>query len=119
MLQSKASKASDIWALACTIFEIRAGCPLFESSIGSYSEVLEEMLRILGPPPEQIVNDNHTDVLKYYRPSICSKITHLCQNEWLTTVFQILFSYSCRIARSYLFPWRHLLLNNVVPVIIL
>ena len=49
---SKASKASDIWALACTIFEMRAGFPLFESFLGSDFEVLREMIRILGRPPD-------------------------------------------------------------------
>ena len=51
ILESKASKASDIWALACTIFELRSGFPLFESFTGSSKEVLEEMGRLLGPPP--------------------------------------------------------------------
>ena len=52
LLEGKASRASDIWALACTIFEIRSGFPLFESFVGSSTEVLEEMVRILGMPPE-------------------------------------------------------------------
>lgn len=52
LLESKASRASDIWALACTIFEIRSGFPLFESFVGSSTEILEEMVRILGLPPD-------------------------------------------------------------------
>ena len=52
LLESKASRASDIWALACTIFEIRSGFPLFESFVGSSTEILEEIVRILGMPPE-------------------------------------------------------------------
>ena len=52
ILEGKASRASDIWALACTIFEIRSGFPLFESFVGSSTEILEEMVRILGMPPE-------------------------------------------------------------------
>lgn len=55
LLESKASRASDVWALACTIFEIRSGFPLFESFesfVGSSTEILEEMVRILGMPPE-------------------------------------------------------------------
>ena len=52
LLESKASRASDIWALACTVFEIRSGFPLFESFVGSSTEILEEMVRILGMPPE-------------------------------------------------------------------
>jgi len=52
LLESKASRASDVWALACTIFEIRSGFPLFESFVGSPTEILKEMVRILGMPPE-------------------------------------------------------------------
>ena len=54
LLGKKASKASDIWALACTVFEIRAGCPLFESFVGSRAEVLDEMVRIVGPLPKAL-----------------------------------------------------------------
>lgn len=52
LLEKKASSASDVWALACTIFEIRSGFPLFESFVGSSTGVLQEMVRILGMPPE-------------------------------------------------------------------
>ena len=52
LLERKASRASDVWALACTIFEIRSGFPLFESFVGSSTGVLQEMVRILGMPPE-------------------------------------------------------------------
>lgn len=48
-----ASSQSDIWALACTIFEIRAGCPLFENFIGTYDdEVLPQIVTMLGKMPE-------------------------------------------------------------------
>ena len=52
ILERKASRTSDIWALACTIFEVRSGFPLFESFVGSSTEILEEIVRILGLPPE-------------------------------------------------------------------
>ena len=52
ILERKASRTSDIWALACTIFEFRSGYPLFESFVGSSTEILEEIVRILGLPPE-------------------------------------------------------------------
>ena len=52
LLDHKAGRASDIWALSCTLFELRSGFPLFESFFGSSTEVLEEMLQILGTPPE-------------------------------------------------------------------
>ena len=52
ILEGKATRWSDIWALSCTMFEMRSGFPLFESFIGSPSEVLQEMVRILGAPPK-------------------------------------------------------------------
>ena len=54
ILEKKASRASDVWALACTIFEIRCGFPLFKSYVGSSTKVLQEMVRILGMPPEPL-----------------------------------------------------------------
>ncbi|KAG6864085.1 hypothetical protein C0991_000262, partial [Blastosporella zonata] len=44
--------SSDIWALACTIFQIRAGFPLFESFFGTDDDVLKEMVATLGKLPE-------------------------------------------------------------------
>lgn len=51
MLEGKASSWSDVWALSCTMFEMRSGFPLFESFVGSASEVLQEIIQILGMPP--------------------------------------------------------------------
>ncbi|KAF8887120.1 kinase-like protein [Infundibulicybe gibba] len=48
----KLSFASDVWALACTIFEIRAGCPLFDSLFGSEALVLKQVVETLGRFPE-------------------------------------------------------------------
>jgi serine/threonine protein kinase len=39
---------SDIWALACTIFQIRAGFPLFEAFLGGDDEILKEIVATLG-----------------------------------------------------------------------
>ncbi|KAK9372082.1 kinase-like domain-containing protein [Lipomyces chichibuensis] len=43
---------SDIWALGCTIFEMRAGRQLFESFLGGPHEVLLQIVQILGKLPE-------------------------------------------------------------------
>lgn len=43
---------SDVWALACTIFEIRAGFPLFEAFLGGDDEILKEIVATLGKLPE-------------------------------------------------------------------
>ncbi len=48
-----ASKASDVWALACTLFHIRAGFDIFESFLGGPDEALQDMVRSLGPLPER------------------------------------------------------------------
>lgn len=43
---------ADVWMLACAIFEIRAGRPLFESFFGSDSEVLKQTVAMLGRLPD-------------------------------------------------------------------
>ncbi|KAK9333051.1 kinase-like domain-containing protein [Lipomyces starkeyi] len=50
--ERRASVWSDIWALGCTIFEIRAGCQLFESFLGGPHEVIQQMVQALGKLPE-------------------------------------------------------------------
>ncbi|KAK9249401.1 protein kinase [Lipomyces tetrasporus] len=50
--EGKASVWSDIWALGCTIFEIRAGCQLFESFLGGPHEVIQQIVQTLGKLPE-------------------------------------------------------------------
>jgi serine/threonine protein kinase len=48
-----ATTQTDIWALACTIFEIRAGYPLFETFLGEYEdEVASQVVTALGKMPE-------------------------------------------------------------------
>ncbi len=46
------SLQSDVWALGCTLFEIRAGAQLFESWFGGRDEVVEAMVETLGKLPE-------------------------------------------------------------------
>ncbi len=48
-----ASTQTDIWALACTIFEIRAGYQLFQAFMGEYEdEVAQQVVTALGKMPE-------------------------------------------------------------------
>ncbi|KAJ3506819.1 hypothetical protein NLJ89_g6654 [Agrocybe chaxingu] len=43
---------SDVWSLACTLFQIRGGSPLFEAFLGGDEEVLKEIVATLGKLPE-------------------------------------------------------------------
>lgn len=43
---------TDIWALGCAIFEIRAGFALFESFMGSDVDILRQMTETLGRLPD-------------------------------------------------------------------
>lgn len=47
-----ASKASDIWALACTLFQIRTGQKLFDSFDNDVDEYLYFIVLMLGKLPE-------------------------------------------------------------------
>ncbi|CAG8950941.1 hypothetical protein HYFRA_00003159 [Hymenoscyphus fraxineus] len=49
-----ASKASDIWALGCTIFEMRIGMALVESGFGYDWEFLNQMTELFGPVPGSV-----------------------------------------------------------------
>jgi serine/threonine-protein kinase SRPK3 len=52
ILNNKNGGESDLWALACTIFEMRAGEPLFECLFRGEEDVLVSMTGVLGPLPE-------------------------------------------------------------------
>ncbi|CAK3998086.1 CMGC SRPK kinase [Lecanosticta acicola] len=43
---------SEIWALACLLFEIRAGNPFFTSIMGGADEILQQMVQQKGKLPE-------------------------------------------------------------------
>ncbi len=49
----KPPKASDVWALACTIFELRAARPLFDPFFGSPDNILRQQVQALGRLPER------------------------------------------------------------------
>jgi serine/threonine-protein kinase SRPK3 len=54
LFHSARSVNSDIWALGCTIFEIRTGCRLFpHRSKSTRSQILMTMVKILGTLPEK------------------------------------------------------------------
>ncbi len=55
---NKAGKESDVWALACTIYEMRARQSLFEIQFGIDESVLPQMERLLRPFPMKL-SDSH------------------------------------------------------------
>ena len=54
ILEGRASIWSDVWALSCTMFQMRSGFPLFESFSNSSYQILQEMVEILGTPPKAL-----------------------------------------------------------------
>ena len=52
MLDKKAGVGSDLWALACTLFGIRTGGPLFQSYDNADDDYLDEIVMALGVLPE-------------------------------------------------------------------
>ncbi|KAM7203589.1 Protein kinase-like domain containing protein [Naviculisporaceae sp. PSN 640] len=52
LLENKLGIASDVWALGCTLFEIRTGRKLFESFDDNDDDYLEAMCMVLGRLPE-------------------------------------------------------------------
>jgi serine/threonine-protein kinase SRPK3 len=44
--------ATDVWSLACLLFEIRAGAPLFDTFLGSDAYILSQMVSTLGKLPD-------------------------------------------------------------------
>jgi serine/threonine protein kinase len=54
LVRNLCGKPTDVWALACTIFEMRSGNVLFEELMGSDEDVLMQMLGALGPFPKSL-----------------------------------------------------------------
>ncbi|CZT49989.1 uncharacterized protein RSE6_10901 [Rhynchosporium secalis] len=54
MPEKNCGKASDVWALACTIFEMRSGLHLFDAFLGSDGEALGSILDLIGPAPAHL-----------------------------------------------------------------
>ena len=52
MLEKKLGSGSDMWALACTMFEIRTGRPLFSAFDNDDESYLDAIVNILGVLPE-------------------------------------------------------------------
>lgn len=48
----QADRPSEIWSLACTLFETRSGAQLFASFFNTHDEILRQMVQALGKFPE-------------------------------------------------------------------
>jgi serine/threonine-protein kinase SRPK3 len=64
LLNQVTGKPSDVWALACTIFEMRTGELLFESFAFGEEDVLQSMIGALGPLPEKLLDKEEHEWLK-------------------------------------------------------
>ena len=51
MFESKVGPESEVWSLACVLYEIRAGDPLFMSFFGGNNEIIEQMVQTKGKLP--------------------------------------------------------------------
>ena len=52
VLENKVGRASDLWALGCTLFEIRTGRKLFDAFDDDVDECLDAIVTIMGRFPE-------------------------------------------------------------------
>jgi serine/threonine protein kinase len=54
LFELKASERSDDWALACLIYMIQAGKPLFQiAGFGTIDEYIPQLVQVLGPLPDE------------------------------------------------------------------
>lgn len=54
LFELKAGERSDDWALACLIYMIRAGKPLFQIvGFGTIDEFIPQLMQVLGPLPDE------------------------------------------------------------------
>lgn len=51
IFESKVSPASEAWSLACVLFEMRVGNPLFTSIMGGRDEIIQQMVQMRGRLP--------------------------------------------------------------------
>lgn len=52
IFESKLTSTSEVWSLACLLFEIRAGNPLFTSIMGGRDEIMQQMVQMKGRLPD-------------------------------------------------------------------
>ncbi|KAF7189810.1 Serine/threonine-protein kinase SRPK [Pseudocercospora fuligena] len=43
---------SELWSVGCVLFELRAGCPIFESFIGTKDDIIRQWVQMKGKMPE-------------------------------------------------------------------
>ena len=70
ILDNQAGFGSDIWALACTLFEIRTGRKLFSSFDDDDTSYLEAMTQVLGKLPEPWWSTTWTDRRRLYKDNV-------------------------------------------------
>jgi serine/threonine-protein kinase SRPK3 len=91
LLQTELTQAVDIWALACLIFDTRAGRPFFHS-IWHVNDVLEEIVSRRGRLPEHLwsswknrseyFHENGVAKEPYDYPSIRNELERVATDDW-------------------------------------
>jgi len=70
ILEQKASFSSDIWALGCSLFEIRTGRKLFSPFDDEDNEYLDAFIQILGRLPEPWWSTTSEDRRRMYKNEV-------------------------------------------------
>ncbi|KAL3426486.1 hypothetical protein PVAG01_03277 [Phlyctema vagabunda] len=70
ILDKKAGFGSDIWALGCSLFEIRTGRKLFDSFDDGDSDYLDAIVQILGRLPEPWWSTTWEDRRRIYKDEV-------------------------------------------------
>ncbi|TVY75882.1 Serine/threonine-protein kinase SRPK [Lachnellula suecica] len=70
LLDKKAGLGSDIWALGCTLFEIRTGRKLFDTFDDGDDDYLDAMVQVLGKLPERWWEETWEARRRIYRDEV-------------------------------------------------
>lgn len=88
ILDKDAGFASDIWALGCSLFEIRTGRKLFGAFDDEDNEYLDAMVQVLGKLPEPWWSTTWKDRRRLYKDEVDEKclavaalVTQSCRDD--------------------------------------
>jgi serine/threonine-protein kinase SRPK3 len=128
LLENKFGKESDVWALACTIFEIRAGSPLFPAFMGGTAEALWQIEHALGnvPGKSQLASEKQPAEGTTKKPELRDMVydiknelarygseeyhSEYCEMSWLESWLM----YLVKVVYNWVKPWLFFLQGNKV-----